>query len=95
VPDAKPVRTILTVVMDLLVVVAIAETLRIVVMFFGQLASQGWGKVVIALTDPITIDFGAKAITTPYGGKFDVDAAITVVIVLVIEFVLSVVRSRA
>jgi len=95
VPDAKPVRTILTVVMDLLVVVAIAETLRIVVMFFGQLASQGWGKVVIALTDPITIDFGAKAITTPYGGKFDVDAAITVVIVLLIEFVLSVVRSRA
>jgi len=95
VSNARPVRTVLTVVMDLLVVVAIAETVRIVVMFFGQFASQGWGKAIIALTNPITIDFGTRAITTPYGGKFDVDAAITVAVVLVIEFVLSVVRSRA
>ena len=93
--NAKPLRAILTVAMDVLVVVAIAETIRIVVLFFGQLSSQGWGEVVVALTDPITISFGAEAIKTPYGGVFDVNAAATVVAVLVLEFVLSIVRSRA
>jgi len=94
VSDVKPLRAILTIVMDVLVVVAIAETLRIVVLFFGQLSSQGWGKVVVALTDPITISFGAEAIKTPYGGVFDVNAAITVVVVLLLEFLLSIMRSR-
>ncbi len=92
--DVKPLRTILTIVMDILVVVAIAETVRLVVLFFGQLSSQRWGEVIVALTDPITISFGVEAIKTPYGGIFDVNAALTIVVVLALEFLLSRVRSR-
>lgn len=93
--NSKPVRTILTIIMDVLVVVAIAETIRLVVLFFGQLSSSGWGEVVIAFTNPVTLNLGFEAIKTPYGGIFDVNAAITVILLLVAEWVLSVVRSRA
>lgn len=93
--NSKPVRTLLTIVMDVLVVVAIADTLRLVVLFFGQLAKAGWGEVVIAFTSPVVLPLGIEAIKTPYGGVFDVNAAATVVLLLVAEWVLSVVRSRA
>lgn len=92
---SKPARTIVTVIMDILVVLAIAEVLRLVVTFFGQLASQSWAGAVIAITDPLTIPFGFEVIKTPYGGGFDVNAALTVVALLLIEWVLSVIRSRA
>lgn len=89
------VRNILVVIMNLLVVCAIAETVRMVVAFFGVLAAAGWGEMVLALTNPITIGFGFEAIKTPYGGVFDVNAALTVVVILVIEWALSVVRGRS
>lgn len=92
---SKPSRTFITIVMDLLVLLAIAETARLVVMFFGQLASQGWAKIIVAFTDPVTIDFGVKAIKTPYGGVFDVNAAIMIGVLLLIEWALSAARSRA
>jgi hypothetical protein len=95
VSNGKPVRTVLTILMDVLVAVAIAETLRLVVMFFGQLSEQGWGEAIIAFTDRLTIPFGIEAIKTPYGGVFDVAAALTIVVLLLVEWVLSVVRSRA
>jgi hypothetical protein len=90
----NPVATILTVIMDLLVVVAVADTARLVVGFFGQLSSQGWAKSLMALTDVMIAPAGFEAIKTPYGGVFEVNAAITILLVLVIEWVLSVVRSR-
>ncbi len=91
----KPVYTVLTVIMDVLVAVAIAVTIRLAVEFFGQLASQSWGEAIIALTGPLTIPFGVDSIKTPYGGIFDVNAAGTIVLILIIEWVLSVARSRA
>jgi len=94
VAEVKPLRTILTIVMDVLVVIAVAEVVRLVVLFFGQLSSTGWGQVVVALTNPITIAFGVEAIKTPYGGVFDVNTALTIVVVLGLEFLLSLVRSR-
>ncbi len=87
-------RTLLTVVMDVFVVLAVAETARIVVTFFGRLASQGWAEVLLAVTDRVTIPLGIDAIKTPYGGAFDVDAAITVGAMLLVEWALSVIRSR-
>lgn len=93
--SSRPLRTVFTIIMDVLVVVAIAETVRIVVSFFGQLAAQAWGQAVIALTNPLTIPFGVEAIKTPYGGVFDVNAALTVAVLLLAEWLLSVVRSRA
>lgn len=91
----KPARMLITIVMDLLIVLAIAETMRLVVRFFGQLASTGWAKTIVAFTDPVTIDFGVAAIKTPYGGVFDVNAAIMVAVLLLIEWALSSIRSRA
>jgi len=95
VSDARPLRTVFTVIMDVLVVVAVAVTVRIVVLFFGTLAAQGWAEAVVALTNPVIIPFGIEAIKTPYGGVLDVNAALTVVAVLALEWLLSVFRSRA
>lgn len=90
----KGIRTILLIVMDLLVVVAIAVTGRLVVDFFGQLSAQSWGETVLALTSRLVIPFGVDAIKTPYGGLFGVNEALTVVTLLLAEWALSAVRSR-
>ena len=91
----KPARTIVTIIMNVLIACAIAITARLVVEFFGQLAAQGWGKALVALTNPILIPFGVDAIKTPYGGVFDVDAAIMVAVFLGAEWILSGIRSRS
>jgi len=95
VSGSNPVRTILTIIMDLLIVVAIAVTLRIVIVFFGELAKQSWGEAIIAFTNPVTLPLGIDSIQTPYGGVFDVGAALTVALLLIAEWVLSVVRTRS
>jgi len=81
--------------MNLIIAVAVALTLRLTVEFFGQLASQDWGKAVVAFTNPAMIPFGFHSIKTPYGGIFDVNAAIMVALLLVAEWILSGIRSRA
>ncbi len=93
--SSKPVRTLITVIMDLLVVVAILLTVRLCVVFFGQLAAQGWGQTVIVLSNPLILPFGVAAIKTPYSGTFEVTTALTIVAVLLVEWVLSGVRARA
>ncbi len=87
-------RTLLTVVMNLLVIVAIALTVRLVVEFFGALASTDWGKVVVSITNLIVIPFGIEPIKTPYGGVFDANAALTILLALIVEWVLGLVRGR-
>jgi phosphotransferase system glucose/maltose/N-acetylglucosamine-specific IIC component len=81
--------------MDVVIALAVAVTLRLGVRFFGQLAAQGWGKAIIAFTTPLVIPFGVHAIKTPYGGVFDVNAALTVCVFLLAEWVLSGIRNRA
>lgn len=87
-------RSAITIVMDVFVVVAVAQTLRLVVRFFGQLSSQQWGQTVVSVTNWFTMPFGVDAIRTPYGGVFDIDAALTIVALLAIEWVLSILRAR-
>lgn len=87
-------RSFLTVIMDILVVIAVLQVARLVVVFFGRLASQGWAQLLVTITDPMTLPLGLSAIKTPYGGVFDVNAAATVVALLVVEWVLSIARSR-
>lgn len=89
----KPARAIIGILVNVLTVLAIAVTARLVIEFFGQLAAQEWGKAVIALTNPVVIPFGVDAIKTPYGGFFDVDAALMVGIYLGAEWLLSGIRS--
>lgn len=93
--ERNPARMLFTVAMNVLVVLAIALTVRLVVLFFGQLAAQGWAEAVVALTDPITLPLGVDPIKTPYGGVFDVAAAVTIVVLLGAEWLLSILRSRA
>lgn len=90
--DAKPVRTLLLVVMDILVAVAVVLVFRVVIEFFGALAVASWGKAVVSLTRPLVIPFGIHPITTPYGGVFDVNASITVVVLLAVEWAVGVAR---
>lgn len=87
-------RRLLTVVANILVVLAIAEAVRLVVLFFGVLADSGLGEIVVRVTDPITIPFALDPITTPYGGVFDVDTALTAIVMLLLEWVASAVRPR-
>lgn len=91
----NPVRLALSIAMNVLVVIAVAVTARLVVLFFGQLASQGWAEALVALTDLVTIPLGFESIKTPYGGVFDLNAAATVIIMLAAEWLLSVLRARA
>lgn len=91
---SKAVRTVLTILMDVLIAVAIALAVRLVVSFFGSLAAQGWGEVVVSITDPVTIPFGIEAFKTPYGGVFDVDVALTIGALVVLEWMLGIARDR-
>lgn len=93
--SSKPARATITILLNVLIVLAIAVTARLVVEFFGQLAAQQWGKVIIALTNPIVIPFGVEPIKTPYGGFFDVDAAIMVGVFLGAEWLLTSIRERS
>jgi len=93
--SSRPVRSLVTIAMNLVFVLAILEAARVVVAFFGTLASTAWGEVLISLTDYITLPLGIQAYKTPYGGVFDADAALTVVVFLLAEWVLSLVRNRA
>lgn len=90
----RPVRIVLTILMDLLIIVAIALTVRMVVVFFGALSSTQWGRVISTLTDVVTLPLGIAAIKTPYGGVFDVNAAVTIGALLLTEWVLSMARAR-
>ena len=93
--SSKPVRTIVTFFMNVLIALAILFTARLVVEFFGQLAAHQWGKALVALSNPLIIPFGLEGIKTPYGGVFDVSAAVMIVLVLAAEWLLSGIRSRA
>jgi len=92
---ASPARTIITVIMNVLIVCAIAVTVRLGIRFFGQLASQEWGKAIVSWTSVLVIPFGLHSIKTPYGGVFEVSAALMIGVYLAIEWVLAGIRSRA
>jgi len=81
--------------MNILIAVAIVLTARLVVEFFGQLAAQEWGKALVALSNPFIIPFGIEGIKTPYGGVFDVNAGLLILLVLAAEWLLSGIRSGA
>lgn len=92
---AKPsstARTIVTVVMDVLVAVVVALVVHLIVSFFGVLADAAWGAGVLRLTRLAVVPMGFEAIPTPYGGVFDVNAAGTSLVLLVVEWVLGLVR---
>ncbi|MBI5232258.1 MAG: hypothetical protein HY876_08855 [Coriobacteriales bacterium] len=87
-------RIVVLIIMDLIIVVAVLLTARVLVEFFGTLASQSWAEALVRLTDPIA-GFGIGAdVKTPYGGVFDLAATTVILALLLIEWVLSLVKSR-
>ncbi|MDO8949602.1 MAG: hypothetical protein Q7V61_03680 [Actinomycetota bacterium] len=92
---SRPVARALTIIMDVLVVVAICLTIGVVVRFFGSLADSSVGVSYLRFVSLITAPFGFGTVNTPYGGQFNVNAAATVGVVLVVEWILSVARRRA
>jgi hypothetical protein len=94
-PGSSLVRSTLTVVMNVLFVLALAVTTRIVVEFFGALAMTTLGDAVVTATEFFVLPLELGGPRTPYGGYFDLDAALTVVVLMLLEWMLSIVRSRA
>lgn len=92
---AKPVRTLITILMDLLIVIAVLITIAVVIAFFGALSSQTWGEAVIKIADLVTLPLGVAAYKTPYGGVLNIDGALTVGVLLLVEWGLSVMRTHA
>lgn len=92
--SATPLRTLITIVMNILVVIAVALTIGLIIRFFGSLAATTWGETIVRLTDLVTLPAGVADIKTPYGGAFDVNGAITVGVTLLAEWLLSLVRSH-
>jgi uncharacterized protein YggT (Ycf19 family) len=95
VTEARPIRSLITVVMNVLIIVAVLVTARIVILFFGALSSQAWAEAIVRVTDFLVIPFGVEAIKTPYGGVFDIDAALMVALLILVEWVLSIARNRS
>jgi hypothetical protein len=84
---AKPVRTILTVVMDVLIAIALIALTGLVFGFFGQLLAQPWGRQVYTLASRAVIPFGIAPIATPYGGTFSLDAMVSILVYVAAEWV--------
>lgn len=90
----KSARTVITILMDLLVVLAVLITVAVVVAFFGALTAQTWGEAIVKIADLVTLPLGVVAYKTPYGGVLNVDGALTVGLLLLAEWGLSVMRGR-
>ncbi len=93
--SSKSTRSLITIVMNVFVILAVIVTATIVIRFFGALSSESWGQAIVRLGGYLTLPTGIEHIKTPYGGVFDVSAAITVAVMLLVEWVLSVIRARA
>ena len=94
-PSAKSgsaARKVVTIVMDLLVAAVVVLVVHLVVSFFGTLSGASWGAGVLKLTRLAVVPMGFEAIATPYGGVFDVNAAITSLALMAGEWVLGLVR---
>ncbi len=93
--SSRSLRLLLTGVMNVLFIIAVALTIRLFVEFFGSIAATTLGDALVRGTGLLVPPFGIAIVRTPYGGAFDVDVADTVVILLLVEWALSVARSRA
>jgi hypothetical protein len=81
--------------MDVLVVWAVAVALAMVIRFFGAIAANPAAAGFMRFAERLVFPVDARVVATPYGGSFEVAAAFTVVILLVAEWLLSLVRRRA
>ena len=91
----RGIRALLTVVTYVLIAVAVALAIRQFLTFSGDIAARSWAQAFDALAKHLVIPFGASSIKTPYGGRFDINNALTIVVAILAEWTLSVMRDRA
>lgn len=91
---SNPIRTVVTVLTDALVIWAVAVALAMVIRFFGAIAANPAASAFMRFAERLVFPIDARVVATPYGGSFEVAAAFTVLILLVVEWLLSLVRRR-
>ena len=91
----RTARSLLTVVVNLLIFLIILLSIRQLVLFSGQIAAQSWAKAFDQIARHLAIPFGQPDIRTPYHGVFDVDNALTILVVVLADWGLSAIRDRA
>ena len=92
--SSSPARIAVSVLMDVMVVIAVVLGASHVTAFFGAFAQTTVGAGVIRLGAFVTLPLGLPDIETPYGGTFMTDAAITMVLLLMGESLLAAARRR-
>lgn len=92
---AKGVHAVLSLLVWALMLVLVVLSVRQLIVFFGQVSSQEWARAVKMIANPLVMPFGQTDVRSPYGGKFDVDNALTIGIVLMAEWGLSRMKDHA
>lgn len=85
-------RLSLTLLMNLLLLTAAALLGRIILTFFGALASLDLARAYASFSAWLVYPFGFSRLATPYHGTFEVDAALTLLTLLGVEWALAVLR---
>jgi len=87
-------RTLITICMNVLVIIAVVLTARIVVRYFGVLSSPAPGEALVAASSVFVLPLGLTDVRSLYGGVFDINASVMVMVVLLVEWLLSALRAR-
>ena len=86
--------TVLRVFVLLTIVVGVVLLVRIIYLFFGTLQTAPGYDSVISLTDPLVAPLNMlEPIDTPYDGIFDVAGTGVLLGVMIVEFIISGIRS--
>ena len=91
---SRAIRTTLAIGVNVLIVIAVLLAARLVALFTAQFALSGLGSAIIKATGFLVVPFGMPVIRTPYGGVFSVNTALTIVVILLADWVLSGLRDR-
>lgn len=85
----------LTLAIDVLFVIALALLVRLFMSFFEPLMATSLYRPLIGLTNPLVLPLGIARIATPFKGFFEVNAAVTILAIMVVEYLLAVVRRNS
>ena len=92
--SGRPLRSLITILMNVLVIVAVLLTVRVVCRYFGVLAASDWGGIAVRAGGLFVLPAGIEDVRSSYAGVFDVNAAVSIAVLLLVEWVLSIVRDR-
>ncbi len=88
----RAARMLVSIAMGLLVALELLVLAHIIVTFFGFVTAGSWGHTLNAVLVRFVAPFGLSSIRTPFAGRLDVNAVVTLVLVLVAGWLVSSVR---